>query len=284
MPRTRRFGISTHLYHGQRLTREHLREVGAAGFDAVELAATRTHFDYHSEASVADLRGWLADTRLHLESVHAPVAESFLAGRPGLPLNLASPDAAAREHALDEATRALHLARQVPFRTLVVHAGLTRGSQPAPGQNSRDAARRSIESLEKAARPLDVVLAVELLPNELSKAASLVYFVEQVLEAGAATICLDLGHAQLEGDLVDTIETVAEHITLVHAHDNRGRHDDHLLPFDGRIDWPSALTALQKVGYDGTVVLEPSPQGPTKDTLSRATLARTRMERLLSTV
>ena len=64
MPRARRFGISTQLYHGQRLTRDHLREVGAAGFDAVELHATRTHFDYHNESAIADLQGWLADARL----------------------------------------------------------------------------------------------------------------------------------------------------------------------------------------------------------------------------
>ncbi len=283
MPRSQRFGISTQLYHGHRLTRDHLREVAAAGFDAIELCATRTHADYHSESAMADLQGWLADARLELESVHAPVAESFMAGRWGPLLNLASSDAEARAHALDEAMQALRLARRWPFRTFVVHAGLEKARQPAPGANSRDGARRSIEALATAARPLGVTVAVELIPNELSKAATLVHFVEEVLDAGAAAICLDLGHARLEGDVADAVEAVSGHIALVHAHDNRGRQDEHLVPFDGAIDWPSALTALQKVGYDGTVVLEISPQGSTKDTLVRAKAARARMERLLST-
>lgn len=284
MPRSRRFGISTQLYHGQRLTRDHVREVAAAGFEAIELFATRTHVDYHSDAAVADLQGWVADARLELESVHAPVAESFTGGRWGQVLNLAAADADAREHALEEAMQALRLARRWPFRTLVVHAGLERTRQQAAGVNSRDAARRSIEALATAARPLGVSVAVELIPNELSKASTLVHFVEDVLEAGAAAICLDLGHARLEGDVADAVDTVSEHIALVHAHDNRGRHDDHLVPFDGAIDWPVVLTALQKVGYDGTVMLEIAPQGSTKDTLARAKAARARMERLLTTL
>ena len=57
----RPFGVSTHLYHSQRLSREHLLEIGAHGFDRVELFATRTHFDYHNPAAVADLQQWLAE-------------------------------------------------------------------------------------------------------------------------------------------------------------------------------------------------------------------------------
>jgi sugar phosphate isomerase/epimerase len=283
LPRPRSFGISTHLYHGQRLNRDHLREIAAAGFDTVELVATRTHCDYHNDAVVADLQEWLADAKLVLGSVHAPVADGFAGGRPGTPVNLASPHAAEREAALEEATRALQIARRLPFPVMVVHAGNMRTAQQQPGDNSRDGARRSIEALAAFAQPLGVTIAVELIPNELSRAGSLVHFVEEVLEPGAAAICLDLGHAHLDGDLVDAIETVSEHIAIVHAHDNRGRGDDHLLPFEGTIDWAAAITALQKVGYDGTIVFEPAPRASTRETLERARHARGRMERLLTT-
>ena len=77
------FGISTHLYHGERLSREHLLEIAAHGFEAVELFATRTHFDYHNPAAVADWQQWLADAGLELHGVHAPIAESFAGGRWG---------------------------------------------------------------------------------------------------------------------------------------------------------------------------------------------------------
>jgi sugar phosphate isomerase/epimerase len=110
----------------------------------------------------------------------------------------------------------------------------------------------------------------------------LVHFIEKVLDAPGAGICLDFGHAHMDGDLVDAIETVAEHLITVHVHDNRGRTDDHLVPFEGTIDWPAALTAMQKVGYEGSILFEIAAHGSAKDTLGRARKARERIERLLA--
>ena len=53
------------------------------------------------------------------------------------------------------------------------------------------------------------------------------------------------------------------------------------MPFDGAIDWPSALTTVQKVGYDGPVTFELAARGSTKDTLARAKQARRRMDDLM---
>jgi sugar phosphate isomerase/epimerase len=278
----RSFGISTHLYHSCRLSREHLLGIGAHGFDAVELFATRTHFDYHNPAVVADFQQWLAEAGLDLHGVHAPIGESFSGGRWGPALTLASSDRETRERALAEAERALQVARRIPFKVLVAHLGLPRTQLPS-ADNSRDGARRSIDALQTLAEPLGVRVAVEVIPNELSRAGSLVHFVEEVLESSGVGICLDFGHAHMDGDLVDAIETVSEHLITTHVHDNRGRTDDHLVPFEGTIDWPAALTAVQKVGYDSTLLLEIAAHGSAKETLARAKKARERMERLLAT-
>src|SRR5207247_6887666 len=69
----RTFGVSTHLYHSQRLNRDHLIEIAAHGFEAVEVFATRTHFDYHSPAAIGDLQQWLAEAGLELHGIHAPI-------------------------------------------------------------------------------------------------------------------------------------------------------------------------------------------------------------------
>jgi sugar phosphate isomerase/epimerase len=74
---------------------------------------------------------------------------------------------------------------------------------------------------------------------------------------------------------------VSEHLIATHVHDNHGRSDDHLMPFDGTIDWPASLTAVQKIGYDGTLLFEVGAQGSTKDSLARARKTRERMEKLL---
>ena len=80
--------------------------------------------------------------------------------------------------------------------------------------------------------------------------------IERDLESPRTGICLDFGHAFLMGDVADTIETVAEHLVTTHVHDNDGKKDDHLVPFDGRINWDIALMTMQKVGYDGTYLME----------------------------
>jgi sugar phosphate isomerase/epimerase len=276
------FGVSSHLYHASRLSRDHLLEIAAHGFEKVELFATRTHFDYHNPAVVADLQQWLADAGLELHSVHAPISESLVSGRWGPALSLASADADSRVKALAEAERALHIARRLPFATLVAHLGLPRSQSPSSADNSRDAARRSIDALQALAAPLGVSIAVEVIPNELSRAGSLVHFVEDIVETEGVGICFDFGHAHMDGDLIDALETVSEHLLTTHVHDNRGRTDDHLVPFEGTIDWPAALTTLQKVGYDGPMMLEIAAHGTPADTLGRAVRARGRMEKFLA--
>jgi hypothetical protein len=77
----RQFGVSTHLYHGQRLSRDHLLEIAAYGFETIEVFATRTHFDYHNPSAVADLQQWMAEAGLTLHGIHAPVANAYEGGR-----------------------------------------------------------------------------------------------------------------------------------------------------------------------------------------------------------
>lgn len=278
----RQFGVSTHLYHGQRLAREHLIQIARHGFETVELFATRTHVDYHSDAAVADLQQWLAETGLALHAIHAPIAETYDGSRWTGVLSLASTDAALRAQAVAETERALHVARRLPVRLLVAHIGLPRSPAQGQGSDSRAAARRSLDELLRTAGPLGVTIAVEIIPNELSRAGSLVHFIEEDLAGSGVGICLDFGHAHMDGDLVDAIETVAEHLVTTHVHDNRGRRDDHLVPFEGTIDWPAALTAVQKIGYEGALLFEIGAHGSPKQTLEKARKARERMERLLA--
>jgi len=277
------FGVSTHLYHAQRLSREHLLEIAAYGFEWVEVFATRTHFDYHNPSAVADLQQWLAEAGLQLRSIHAPTAEGYTGGRWSGSLSLASTDPDARARAVAEAEKALHIARRIPAAVLVAHLGLPR-SQPrdagAGAADSRAAARRSVEELRTISEPLGVRIAVEVIPNELSRAGSLVHFVEDDMDG--VGICLDFGHAHLDGDVLDAVETVAEHVIATHVHDNRGRGDDHLLPFDGTIEWAGVLTAVQKIGYDAPFIFEIVAKGTAKETLARARETRAKMERLLA--
>ena len=164
--------------------------------------ATRSHFDYHNPTAVADLQQWLAEAGLELHGIHAPVGARYDGGRWSEPLSIASTDPDRRARALAEAERALHIARRIPAKVLVVHVGLSRLQPQTPGSDSRAAARRSLQVLVDAARLLGVETALEVIPNELSRAGSLVHFIEHDLEELKVGVCLDFGHAHLDGDLL----------------------------------------------------------------------------------
>jgi sugar phosphate isomerase/epimerase len=280
----RRFGLSTHLFHDHRLTREHLAVTARHGFDVLELFATRGHFDYRDDEAVSRLADWLAETRLALHSVHAPIAEDVRRGEMIAPYSTASGDDARRARAVDEVKAALRIAARVPFQYLVLHLGVPASTRPPSNDNQPAAARRSLEAIASAARELGVRVAVEVIPNALSTPDALVRLIEDENdELDNVGICLDYGHAHLMGDVGEAIEAVSGHLITTHVHDNRRRTDDHLPPFAGSIDWDVAMMETQKIGYDGVLLFEVAEAGDAAAMLQRCADARERLERTFVT-
>ena len=277
-----RFGVSTHLFHEHRLTRDHLVHVAAHGFEAVELFATRAHFDYHDDGARAQLAEWLSDTRLELHSVHAPAFEALRNGKWVGAFSNASSDEGRRRAAIAEAEAALALAKHAPFRFLVTHLGVP-SSEAVGADNQRDAARRSVEDLVALAATVNVRVAIEVIPNPLSSASDLRDLIEEDLDGLDVGVCLDYGHAHLMGDLGEAIETLSGHLLTTHVHDNGGRRDDHLVPFAGTIGWDAAMMSTQKIGYDGIFMLEVGDTGDPVDVLRRSVKARERLEKTFVT-
>ena len=181
-----RFGVSTHLFHQSRLTREHLVHIAAHGFETVELFATRTHFDYHDDQAIERLGEWLADTRLELHAVHAPIVEGMANGRWVGSYSNASGDEKRRAAAIAETRAALEIARRIPYRFLVTHLGMPTVEQVPPNDNQRVAARRSVEAIADMATQVGVRVALEIIPNALSAAGNLVALREAARDLVAA--------------------------------------------------------------------------------------------------
>ena len=279
----RRFGVSTHLFHEHRLSREHLVHIAAHGFEAVELFATRTHFDYTDPIAATQLAEWLSDTRLQLHSVHAPIVDAMRNGKWVGSYSTASGDESRRKAALAQIAAALDVARVVPFKYLVVHLGMPTGQDIPQADNQPDAARRSIEAIVEVAAQVDVKVALEVIPNPLSSPAALIRLIEETLEDVDVGVCLDFGHAHLMGDIGEALEALSGHIWTTHVHDNHGRRDDHLVPFQGSIDWNLAMVEMQKFGYDDVLMLEVADTGDPVDVLKRSARARERLEQAFVT-
>ena len=239
----RQFGISTRIYQSQRLTRDHLIEVAAHGFECVEVVTAPGHFDPSHERSVGDLQQWLAEAGLVLHAVAAPAPDS------PTPWSASS---------LGPVEQALFVARRIPLPVLVLPVG-----------SLRDAAR-SVERLAPVAAPLGVTVAIDSRSPSMTPVGSLVHFVERAdVRLG---IALDFASAARAGRLADAIEMASEHLATARV------------PAESAIDWPAAMTTVQKVGYDGPFVVDVAAAGSTKDMLARAKAARERMERWLTSI
>jgi sugar phosphate isomerase/epimerase len=275
-----RFGVSTHLFHETRLSREHLADIAGHGFDAVEVFATRAHFDYHDARVAAQLAEWLSDLSLSFHSMHAPIVDAIRGGKWIGSYSIAAGDETRRKAAVAQIAATLKVAATAPFKYLVVHLGIPDGQAAPFNDNQPDAAARSVEEIVALAGDAGVRVALEVMPNALSSAAAICHLIEEQFEGLDVGICLDYGHANLMGDLGDAIETVSGHLWTTHVHDNDGRTDDHRVPFAGRIDWDAAIMETQKIGYDDVLMFEVADTGDPIEVLKRTAKARERLEHM----
>jgi sugar phosphate isomerase/epimerase len=242
--------LSTYLFVNRKLTSDLVGEAAHAGASAIELFCSRGHFDYRAGDDAHELAAWLAGNNLTLHSIHSPTTRDFqLSRESGAPLSICDPERLRRQEAVDEIKRALDLVEHIPFRFCVQHVARHRD---LPDERKWDAAFSSLEHLSLFARARGVTLAIENTPGEMATPANLKNFLEQTRLTNVK-ICFDAGHANLQGGVPEALEIVRDFVVTTHVHDNRGERDDHLLPYEGTIDWSATLAALPP---EAPIVLE----------------------------
>lgn len=271
--------LSTYLFSNHPLGYDHLAATARAGFAGIELFSASGHFNYRSPEQSRDLAGWLDQTGLGLHSVHAPMDRYSSSGREsGAPISISETDKLRRVEAVDEIKWAMELAERIPFRFLVLHMGT--GREPLDPRY-QDAAFNSLEYLVVFAKQRGVTIALENTPGELATAEALIDFLRQT-RLGELRLCFDVGHAHMGEGVDAAFDRMRERVVTTHIHDNRGEHDDHLVPFEGAIDWEAALGKLCSAPVELPLVseLKEQPLGTWKEILERAGAATEKLEKL----
>lgn len=271
--------LSTYLFSNQPLGREMLAAAAGRGFAAIELFAATGHFNCRSPEQLHEFAGWLESTSLALHSVHGPQERSGGRGREGsAPISIAELDKLRRTEAVDEMKWAMEVAEAIPYRYLIVHLGI--GHEPLDPRH-QEAAFNSLEYLVLFAKQRGVTIALENTPGELATPEALAHFLRQT-RLHDLRLCFDVGHAHLGEGVEASFDCMAPYVVTTHLHDNRGEHDDHLVPFDGAIAWEAALRKLRAAPVELPLVWElkePAP-GAWSAVLDRAGAARERLEKL----
>ncbi|HTS12158.1 MAG TPA: sugar phosphate isomerase/epimerase family protein [Candidatus Limnocylindrales bacterium] len=245
--------LSTYRYVHQPLGPTLLAEIAQAGIPAIEVFCSPAHFAYRSPQAVRELAAAIGEHRLQLHSLHSPTERDLAPGREsGVPISISDTERIRRLDAVDEVKRALEVAELLPFQYLVQHMGP--GRQSADPRN-RDAAFNSLEQLVIFAKQRGVTIALENTPSELGAPDSLQQFIKET-HLNGVKLCFDIGHAHLGGDAGTAFEMMQDRIVTTHIHDNHGDKDEHLLPYEGTIDWDTALAKFAAMSQPLPIVLE----------------------------
>jgi len=276
--------LSTYLFISRKLTPELLEQIAGAGFQGVEIFCTRSHFEYATKPEIQSTAGALEANHLQLVSLHAPTSRDISAMREsGTPLSICEVERVRRIEAMDELKRVIDVAEDLPYSRLVLHMG---GSRETADPRKRDAAFSTLEHLILHAHHVGVTICIENTTSEMGDPAYLRAFVDETRLTGLR-FNFDIGHAYLsdfpEDERIEkSLAPLQDLISSVHLHDNHGEKDEHLAPFDGDIDWPSAIKTLKSAPQSGLpIVLElkekTGPEAPS--TVEQLTFARKSLDR-----
>ena len=245
--------LSTYRYIKQPLAPTLLADIAHAGIASIEVFCAPVHFAYRSTMGVREFASALQDCRLQLHSLHSPTERDLSPGREsGVPISICDPERIRRVDAVDEVKRALEVAERVPFRFLVQHLGHSHETMDA---RKIDAAFNSLEHLAIFAKERGVTIALENTPSECGSPETLCRLIKET-HLHNLKFCFDIGHAHMEEGVEKSFDAMRERIVTTHIHDNHGEKDEHLLPFEGSIDWDAALSSLASLSQAPALVLE----------------------------
>jgi sugar phosphate isomerase/epimerase len=247
------FGLSTYLFVDDRLSSHILDRILGAGIHRIEIFAARQHFDYLDKNQIRDVAQWFNDHGLKLHSLHAPLYADTDWGRSGgRPVSIAHLERGHRIESMDEIKRAIEVAERLPFQYLVQHMGI-----PDEEYDLRkfDAAFTSIEHLRIFAKERGAQLLLENINNELSTPERLLTFIKYT-RLEDTKVCFDTGHAHMTGGVKAAFETLKDRIVSTHVHDNKMNKDDHLLPFEGEINWEETVRDFRALDGQFPILFE----------------------------
>lgn len=249
-----RLTLSTHLMVHGRMDGAALAAVRAAGYRTVEVWLAEPHVPWREPGACEAFGARLRDAGLRAGSVHLPFYPSVPALlEQGRRWSLLDEQPAARAEALRGAADGLQAAATLGAGGAVLHLGWQRDRWD---ERAHGRARAAVAALLPVARAAGVRLLLENIISSGTRAAALRALLDELDPAGEAGICLDLGHAHVDGGVVNEIRDAGARLAHLHVHDNDGREDAHLAPGRGSLPWSAARAALAAAGYHGAGALE----------------------------
>lgn len=228
-----------------------------AGFDLLDLSLFDMLQDSHPfnkdgyRALAEEYKSYAEANGLRYYQAHAP----FPSARPGHKVY--------NRRMFTKIVRAMEVASIAGAEVIIVH--------PVAFDDKEEQKRWNLSFYRKLlvyAEEFDIKIAIEnmwgidkkrdyIIANVMSYGHELAEYWDE-LNSPWLTVCLDVGHSGLVGENAeDAIRAIGhERLGALHIHDNDHKHDSHMLPFLGSINWPEVCKALGEIDYQGVFTME----------------------------
>jgi sugar phosphate isomerase/epimerase len=243
--------LSTHLFAFREIDDRIASLPARFGFSAVELWAMPPHFPYDDSPAAGTIAARLARHGVRVASLHAPLYPDVRSYKKDRWFSLSTGEEPHRAASVAATAAAGRWLAGNGGGTLVVHTHFP-AEQWYPDRWGTFL--RSMDELLEAI-PGNVRLAVENTPLP-SGHVSVILDIVSRYPAERVGVCLDLGHANIEGDAPAAVKTAAPRLIHLHVSDNFAARDDHLVPGRGSIPWLQTFRALSEAGFDEAFTVE----------------------------
>ncbi len=231
---------------------DNLKAVSDAGFRIVTLGAQRDHSNYHTKDGRKILKKLCAKLNLRIQNIHTPLADEQ---------RISSADEEQRTAGVREVLDAIEACGELDCGMIVVH--LSHRAGPAEYNSRLVSARKSMTEILPPAEKAGVKIACENLFTVASN--EILREILDEFDHPMLGLCYDSSHANLSGNPLEFLAAYGRRLFITHISDNRGEHDDHILPGMGEIDWKTIMGVIGDTGFEGPLLpeVEREPSGYT---------------------
>jgi len=164
---------------------------------------------------------------------------SYTIHSPFINMNISSPKEEERIHSIQRIEESIDLAAEIEAKYVVVHPGTY--NENSSKEKATQLMIESLNTLQTRARDCGITLVLENMGNWTDWGINLLQTPEEI--PTGIEFCLDIGHANLCGNLEKFLQ---KPITHIHLHDNFGKDDTHSAIGLGNIPLKIVLDAIKK--------------------------------------
>lgn len=246
-----KFSLSTLPFIDKEINIELFKSLKENGIKSIELFAQKPHCDLLNKSHFELLSKLEEGIGIQINSIHLPIYFNRVSDvKERKKLSLCSNDNNIRSNSIREIIRHIEIAHQIGIPIAVLHTGLE--------DNSESEINLLIESLtfiNEEAKKNDILIAIE---NHTTQFVSVELLIELIhkIDTEHLGICLDIGHSNIFSNYMSDLLESRRYLFSLHLHDNNGEEDEHLLPYEGMIDFDYIIGYLRTSKFAGIVTLE----------------------------